>query len=329
VTDCQYHRRIYMRASLLVLLMYTVSGTVRNSSVMVVFGDWGMDTSDFRMGTARLETVNAKHTILLGDNFYDDGVKSVDDPLWELFRDIRNTSDTFYAIVGNHDYIHSAQAQVSYSKTDPQWVMPALYYYSRIDHTDQNGSYICGVFLDSYKFDETQLRWVKVILSSGECQSDNAYRFVFSHHPIHTVGVFQESDIVQQLNTDLKPVLEEYKVHAFIAGHEHDMQVFRDNGITYLISGAFSDKYSTNSETANDTSLVWRNVGTAGFLQLYPETDPVRYEFIASVSGGCLFSGKINKTNDWSVESVSQRHAYSTFFTFQRTMSVIILSVLI
>ena len=309
------------------ILVSHVLSEGRNSSIIVTFGDWGMDTNDFRMGTARLGQVNAMTTILLGDNFYDNGVKSVEDPLWELFRDIRNTSDTFYAIVGNHDYIHSAQSQVSYSKTDPKWVMPALYYYNRIEITDQSGTYICGVFLDSYKFDETQLRWVKLILSSGVCQSTNAYRMVFSHHPIHTVGIFQESDIVKQLNAGLKPVLEEFKVHAFIAGHEHDMQVFYDNGVTYLISGAFSDKYSSNSQTAKDATLLWRNVGTAGFLQLYPKTDQVGYDFIASVSGESLFAGNINKSNNWTIETLTQKDHLSTSFMFQ--VCVIILSVLI
>ena len=312
----------------ILILLCSILVDGRNSSILVTFGDWGMDTSDFRMGAARLAEVNATTTILLGDNFYDNGVKSVDDPLWELFWDIRDTSDTFYAIVGNHDYIHSAQAQVSYSKTDTKWVMPALYYYSRVNITEKSDTYICGVFLDSYKFDETQLRWAQVILASGECQSDNAYRMVFSHHPIHTVGIFQESDIVQQLNRELKPVLEENRVHAFIAGHEHDMQLFYDNGITYLISGAFSDKYSPYSETANDTALIWRNVGTAGFLQLYPEADQVRYDFIASVTGESLLSGNINKSNEWTVAAVSQNGYYLSYPNFTYVMSVIMLSVL-
>lgn len=297
------------------VMLLLVTGDCRNSSIIIAFGDWGMETSDFRMGAERLGTVNATTTILLGDNFYDDGVKSVDDPLWELFRDIRNTSDEFYAIVGNHDYIESAQAQVTYSKTDPKWVMPALYYYSRLNTSDDSGTYICGVFLDSYKFDDTQLRWSRVILSSGECQSEKAYRMVFSHHPIHTVGIFQESDIVKQLNAEMKPVLEEFRVHAFVAGHEHDMEVFYDNGVTYLISGAFSDKYSAYSETKNDTSLVWRNLGTAGFLQFYPDKMHVRYDFVSSATGESLYVGAINQTNDWIMDGAAQNDQHTQSLT--------------
>lgn len=295
-----------------VILRLVSSVQSRNYSVINVFGDWGMDTYDFRTGVDRLSTIDASQTILLGDNFYDNGVKSVDDPLWQLFRDIRNTSDTFYAIVGNHDYIHSAQAQVTYSKTDPVWNMPALYYYAKINTSESSNDYICGVFIDSYKFDETQLRWSRIILGSGECQSEDAFRIVFSHHPIHTVGIFQESEIVKGLNAQLKPVLEEFRVHAFIAGHEHDMQVFSDNGITYLISGAFSDKYSSNSETAEDPSLLWRNVGTAGLLQLYPDGENIQYDFVASNTGDSLYSGTINKSNEWLIAPASYEYKTPT-----------------
>lgn len=307
---------------ILVILYFALPVDGRNSSIILAFGDWGMETYDFRMGAERLGMVNATTTILLGDNLYDNGVKSADDPLWDLFHDIRNTSDEFYAIVGNHDYIYSAQAQVTYSKADPKWVMPALYYYSRLNTSDESGTYICGVFLDSYKFDDTQLRWSRVILSSGECQSEKAYRIVFSHHPIHTVGIFQESDIVKQLNAEMKPVLEEYRVHAFVAGHEHDMEVFYDNGVTYLISGAFSDKYSRYSETNNDTSLVWRNLGTAGFLQFHPNNMHVRYDFVSSASGESLFNGTINQSNNWVVASVSQNDNYTPSLTFANLVCI-------
>ena len=45
--------------------------------------------------------------VLLGDNFYEDGVASVDDPQWQTkFEDpYANIDLPFYAVLGNHDHM--------------------------------------------------------------------------------------------------------------------------------------------------------------------------------------------------------------------------------
>lgn len=59
---------------------------------------------------------NAQFTVNLGDNFYENGVSSKDDPLWDsAWRKIftaPSLNHTWYSVLGNHDYRQNPQAQV-------------------------------------------------------------------------------------------------------------------------------------------------------------------------------------------------------------------------
>jgi predicted phosphodiesterase len=270
--------------------------------VIALYGDWGVNTADFLNGARYLNKVHTNVTILLGDNFYDDGVKSVDDGLWEMFDLVKNSSDIFYPVVGNHDYRGSVDSQVKYSSKDPKWQMPALYYYKKIPLDSVH--YICGLFIDTYNLNDLQLRWAQGLLNSTECQSHGTYRIVFGHYPVHTVGIFHADESTKRMQRHLKPLLEQNKVHAYIAGHEHDMQVFHDNGVVYLISGSLSDKYAATAESADDDKILWRNVGTPGYLRMLMigANSLLTYHFVDIENGGILHSGSINETNFWRMD---------------------------
>lgn len=63
--------------------------------------------------------------ISVGDNFYTNGVASVDDPMWKTsFEDIYKGANLFidwYPVLGNHDYRGNPQAQIDYSKRSRRW----------------------------------------------------------------------------------------------------------------------------------------------------------------------------------------------------------------
>src|SRR5277367_212197 len=105
----------------------------------LVFGDWGrqgeQDQVEVAVQMARAaKDLNPKFVISVGDNFYENGVKSVDDPHWQ-----KSFEEVYYdpalqipwhCILGNHDY-HSGgdcDAQIAYHKINPRWNMPARYY---------------------------------------------------------------------------------------------------------------------------------------------------------------------------------------------------------
>ena len=271
-----------------------------NYSSFVAFGDWGENTSDFRTSSQSVKLIEPRpnFTVLLGDNFYDYGVRSTRDPLWGLFEDIQSSSPVFYALLGNHDYGQSIDAQSAYSYVNPAWVMPARYYYRLIPF---GRTRICALFMDSYDLDEPQLNWANLVLVSDACAHPSAYRFVFTHYPIHTVGIFVGDDRVAKLYSDVRPLLETHHVHAYVCGHEHDMQAFSQNGVDYLIAGAFSNKYQRDANYSDNPYLTFRSDNQNGYL-IFSQVmyDSLSYRFVYSNNGAILHSDQIYLVRNWT-----------------------------
>lgn len=82
------------------------------------------------------ETINS--ILLLGDNIYEDGVSSLDDPQFEtkFERPYERINKVFHMCLGNHDYGNSDSTigkgrekyQVQYSQLSKKWSMPSKYY---------------------------------------------------------------------------------------------------------------------------------------------------------------------------------------------------------
>ena len=294
---------------------------ILSHGTFIAFGDWGMDTRDYRISTNRLEEYHPNFTVLLGDNFYSSGVRSVTDPLWDLFINLESTAPTFYAVLGNHDYVQSYDAQSAYSFVNPKWNMPSRYYYKMLyfDH-----GIICGIFFDSYFLDKYQLNWLKFVLSSKACQSDSAYRILFTHYPIHTVGLFVDDDRVAALKSEVRPLLEQYRVHAYIAGHEHEFSVFRENGVEYVTSGSFSDKYDNHFANTEDPDMRFRDVTSPGFAVFNVKpNNTMDYNLINSYTGESIFSSSIKLNGSWF--SCGERSGRKVFAaSFAPVMSALI-----
>lgn len=74
-----------------------------------------------------------KFIIGLGDNFYYEGVKSVEDPRFRSTFERVYTSPalkaaTWYMIAGNHDHASNVSAQIAYTKVSPRWHFPDFFY---------------------------------------------------------------------------------------------------------------------------------------------------------------------------------------------------------
>ena len=103
----------------------------------LVFGDWGRQGEQDQVEVAgqmarTAKAINPQFVISVGDNFYEDGVRSVDDPHWqksfeEVYRDPA-LQVPWHCILGNHDYRANCDAQIAYHKINPRWNMPARYY---------------------------------------------------------------------------------------------------------------------------------------------------------------------------------------------------------
>mmetsp|Transcript_72565 Transcript_72565/g.206654 ORF Transcript_72565/g.206654 Transcript_72565/m.206654 type:complete len:347 (+) Transcript_72565:211-1251(+) len=128
----------------LVVVLAAVSPLVSPSLADTPFmsiGDWG-DTEAKNVASIMGE-YSPEFILALGDNMYDNGVTSVDDPLFkELFED-QFTADSlqvpWYVCAGNHDYYGGdagIDAEMAYSDKSDRWIYPELYYNKEVTGSD-------------------------------------------------------------------------------------------------------------------------------------------------------------------------------------------------
>lgn len=197
--------------------------------------------------------------LYLGDNFYDSGVSSVDDPMFEThFEDVYDgvvLNMPFYVVVGNHDYRGDVNAQVVYSGRSERWNMPALYYTFTVRYGELGKVQFFGLDTDPIVTGgdfENQLVWLEDELGRSEA----GWKVVFGHHPVYSNGLY--GNLPEMIDTVL-PLLEGYGVDVYISGHEHDLQLLEPvNGVHQVVSGA--------GASVRDTLCRENSIYAAGLL---------------------------------------------------------------
>ncbi|KAI0217710.1 Tartrate-resistant acid phosphatase type 5 [Lamellibrachia satsuma] len=118
-----------------VSLSQTHAGQTKNSINFLTLGDFGgipyfPYATPIQMAVAvqmaKFANKNPIDFVLtLGDNFYFDGVKSVDDPRFkETYSRVFYQSSLavdWYIVAGNHDYNGNISAQIAYTKVSKTW----------------------------------------------------------------------------------------------------------------------------------------------------------------------------------------------------------------
>lgn len=264
---------------------------VKDALHFLVIGDWGRHGQEGQFDTAgRLAAAarkqDAAFVISTGDNFYPVGVASVDDPAWRVsFEDVYSDHALhvpWHVVLGNHDYKGNPQAEVDYTQRSRRWQMPSRYFSKTFEAGEDSGVKAQFFFIDtSPMIDDyrqhpddyavadqdaaAQLRWLDEELKKSTAR----WKFVVGHHPVYTVGKRKKAaggGIQKELEKSLMPLLEKHHVQAYIAGHEHDLQVIRRPGgtVTYLVSGAGSETRPLGVPDPNDGRLF--AVASAGFM---------------------------------------------------------------
>jgi tartrate-resistant acid phosphatase type 5 len=282
-------RRQFVR-TLFVATQATVIGSMLPRSVFAadaksgglnffVFGDWGRNgEQDQRDVAAQMavaaKDMDAKFIISVGDNFYEDGVKSVDDPQWQTsFEKVYSAPSLqvpWRVILGNHDYHANCDAQITYAKTSPRWTMPARYYVrsekidaaTAVDFFYLDTTPMIKSYYSTANSEKTgaqvitqdvpkQLAWFKDALAASTAQ----WKIVVGHHPIYSGG--GHGDTAELIETIL-PLLQEHKVQAYFNGHDHDLQHLQAGAVNLFDSGAGSQHtltfYTKRSKFAKSCS---------------------------------------------------------------------------
>lgn len=258
-----------------------------NALSFLVMGDWGRQGETDQLEVAKqmgktAEKIGARFVAAVGDNFYEDGVKSVTDSHWKKsFEDVYTAQSLqvpWNAILGNHDYHSNPQAQLEYAKTSSRWRMPARYYmqsYQIGANTTADFFYLDTTPMINvyYKHDfeknvhknvitqdvPKQLEWFKSALAASKAQ----WKVVFGHHPIYSGG---EHGDQPELIKNVLPILQENNIHAYFNGHDHDLQHLMAGDVNLFCTGAGSSVRPTR-ETVHTKFAESRSGFTAVSLR--------------------------------------------------------------
>ncbi|MEP4889308.1 MAG: tartrate-resistant acid phosphatase type 5 family protein [Aliiglaciecola sp.] len=283
--------------------------TPPNSLSFLVLGDWGRNGHYQQKPVARMmdivmQQLDGEFIATTGDNFYSNGIASVDDPYWqtsfEQIYDGPNLFEDWYPTLGNHDYRGNWQAQIDYSKHSRRWEFPAPYYAKTFQVGDN--SEILMLFIDTNplnpeyknrpKYAETQkqdaekqVNWIKQHLANSKAK----WKIVIGHHPLYSSGKrYGKTAGIQQV---LEPIFEQYEVDAYFAGHEHDLQHNRPAGkqVEHFVSGAGSELREVQQREFTQYA-----VSEAGFLTVSVADDTMLVQFV-SASGQRLYHYSMGK----------------------------------
>lgn len=246
----------------------TVLKRIHGSVNFLVVGDWGRDGRYHQKDVASMmdtdaEVLNAGFVVSTGDNFYQFGVDSVNDPQFKTsFEDIYTgpaLQKKWFMVLGNHDYMGNVQAEIDYSRISKRWTLPGRYYSETIPLRGGKGS--IGLFftdtsplMSAYYKEEkyhnvigqdttAQLKWLAEKLASSKAR----WKIVFGHHPVYSDLGY---DVPQSFRKDYTRLFKKYHVDAYICGHEHNLEYLYPGGHTrYFISGAGSQVEATGDAT--------------------------------------------------------------------------------
>lgn len=232
----------------------------------VVIGDWGRDDASQQRAVAQqmgraAAAVDSRFVISVGDNFYDDGVESVIDPRWKSSFEAVYTHAAlmtkWHVIVGNHDYKRNGkvQAQIDYSASSKRWSLPSPFYTR--SETLPDGTTAEFFFLDTSRHIEEykdntlmrnvqnqdrqeQIDWLRGKLANSRA----SWKIVVGHHQLYTVAGQNyggKQHDYPELIAPFGPLFQQYGVHVYMNGHEHNLEHVERKGVHYITCGAGSE----------------------------------------------------------------------------------------
>lgn len=274
-----------------------------------VIGDWGRKGEEKQktlantMGDAA-KVIEPEFIISTGDNFYPNGVASVQDPQWmasfeNIYSDFSLNCD-WYVVLGNHDYRGNVQAEIDYTNISRRWNMPDRYF--SFEKETDDGATIQFLFIDTSPLNDeyyhenkyknavagndttAQLNWLRKELKA----STATWKIVIGHHPLYTGGKrIEEKNYVRP---HVEPILKEYGVDFYLAGHEHDLQYIKPEGPTYhVISGAGSEVRPVGMLPTTQFAQAIQ-----GFANFSVTKNKCQFQFL-SYEGKVLYTGVVEK----------------------------------
>jgi hypothetical protein len=289
----------------------------------VAMGDTGTGEADQLAVAARLKTWCAEHgcdfVLLLGDNLYDAGADSVDDPVWQSEFEVpyADVDLPFYPVLGNHDYggrligiefgglgneFDKGPVEIAYSAHSSKWRLPAP------QHTLRQGP--VGIVL----FDTNSILWGNTENGDAEAWwptgraeiAGQPWQLAVGHHPYRSNGAhgnagdygdFDEFelpfDVPETKGTRVKEFFDAHvcgQFDMYISGHDHTRQWLDAHefcGDTELVVSGAGGKVKAFERA--DTPARWQDDAEVGFFYVEATADTLTGTFV-DADGGTPFT---------------------------------------
>lgn len=241
----------------------------------VVLGDTGEPTEAlFSVVRSAVRWCRADDTrpacafgLLLGDNFYEDGVVSVTDPLWQTaFREPfapfgELAGFRLYAVAGNHDWRAKQagiDAQIAYSHSSANdqalWSMPAKNY-----EIPGLPDWLHVAGLDSVSLIDGDTAFVEA-LARDMARRRTGWNFAFAHHFVMSTGLHAKTiERDDEVLAERIAPLVDAGLDVLFSGHDHHQEILADGRLGQIIVGSSSrsralrrTEYSRYSEWARE-----------------------------------------------------------------------------
>lgn len=258
----------------------------------LVVGDFGDHGTWIANHTNQaLDNYRSRHNVdgvlALGDNFYERGVASEDDPKWKEFEATFKPYCPWYAVLGNHDYLGDPEAQVRYSRhKNTFWTMPHRFYDKKFYFTGDKGGGVHLICLDTFELslEESKLnslamgmsmahfhqihnqlvgqwQWLEKVLE----ESREMWKVVIAHYPVYSSGPHGDNpELIQKL----EPILRKHRVDLYLSGHDHHVEHQTIGETQYILSGAGS-RYHPPIRSNSKSVISFPGCGAA-FLEFHP-----------------------------------------------------------
>jgi tartrate-resistant acid phosphatase type 5 len=190
---------------------------------------------------------------LLGDNLYDSGASSPDDPIFQEKFEIPYTAVDldFFVVLGNHDYgaggagtdFGKGKNEVEYTKKSKKWKLPSAYYKHTKEHVEFFG---LDTNMQMFGQDKDQ----KSDVSAWIKASTATWKIAFGHHPYKSNGPHGNAGSYEGMSwipitngKGVKEFLEDHvcgSVDLYLSGHDHSRQWLNESckGTELAVSGA-------------------------------------------------------------------------------------------
>lgn len=258
----------------------------------------------------------------LGDNFYDNGVLSSTDSMWDThWKNVYLDSYSglrvpWYSVFGNHDYGYGQtgiKAQIDRSKAglDSYWKTYATNFTEVFDLP--GGGLLQVVFCDTTTLApsqnkccnenggiskdtqaariENQIVHLTKILEESVSTIKPDWLIFMGHYMPYSIG--EHSDM-SELVTNLVPLLEKYGVDAYFGGHDHMSAHSSLNNVQYYLAGSAS-LISSAGTSSSAASVQWSMEQKPAFVivNVTQTTFTVNY---VGLSSSIIYSHSLYKT---------------------------------